>query len=54
MAAILSNVSLLVTEAITWVGDFVTCITSNALLELFVVTAFVGLGVGLIRRIIKL
>lgn len=54
MSTILGNVTLLVTEAITWVGDFVTCITGNPLLELFVVTGFVGLGVGLIRRIIKL
>lgn len=54
MSAILGNITLLVTEAISWVGDFVTCITGNPLLELFVVTAFVGTGVGLINRIIKL
>jgi len=32
----------------------VTAITSNELLLLFVVTAFVGLGIGLIKRIIRL
>ena len=65
MSGILTNITALVTAAITWVGDFVECIVKptttgssaaagNELLLLFVVTAFVGLGVGLIRRIIKL
>lgn len=54
MAAILGNVTLLVTEAIDWIGDYVTVITGNPLLELFVITCFVGTGVGLISRIIHL
>lgn len=62
MAGILTNISALVTAAIGWVGQYVGAITKaatdsdggNELLLLFVVTAFVGLGVGLIRRIIKL
>lgn len=62
MATILTDITSLVTAAITWVGQYVGAITKagtggaggNELLLLFVVTAFVGLGVGLIRRIIKL
>ena len=56
MSTILGNVTLLVEEAIDWVTAFVGAITAtdNALLLLFVVTGFVGLGVGLIKRIIKL
>lgn len=54
MAAILSNVTLLVTEAIAWVTAFTNCIVAQPLLLMFVVTAFVGLGVGLIKRIIRL
>lgn len=54
VAAILSDVGSIVTNGIDWVGDFVTVITGNPLLELFVITSFVGLGVGLIRRIIRL
>lgn len=54
MTAILSNVTLLVTEAIDWVEAFVQCIVAQPLLLMFVVTAFVGLGVGLIKRIIRL
>jgi len=47
-------VTELVTAAITWIGDFVNCITSNPLLLMFVVLGFVGLAIGLIRRIISL
>lgn len=54
MADILSNVTLLVTEAIDWVTAFVGVITAQPLLLMFVVVAFVGLGVGLIKRLIRL
>lgn len=54
MAAILGDITSLVTEAISWIGSFVACISAQPLLLLFVITAFVGLGVGLIRRIIHL
>lgn len=54
MAAILGNVSLLVTEAISWINSYVGAITGNPLIELFVITAFIGTGVGLIRRLIRL
>lgn len=54
MDGIISVISSLVTAGIGWVGDFVTVITANPLLLMFVVTAFVGLGIGLIKRIIRL
>ena len=54
ITTILSAATALVTEAIKWIGQFVIAITSNELLLLFVVVAFVGLGVGLIKRIIRL
>ena len=54
MADLLGQVTSFVTEAISWVQMFVTCITSNSLLLMFVIVAFVGLGVGLIRRLIRL
>lgn len=54
ISGILTDVGTLVNQAITWVTSFVNVITSNPLLELFVITSFVGLGVGLIRRIIRL
>lgn len=54
MATILSDITLVVTEAISWLNSFVSAIVAQPLLLLFVVTAFVGLGIGLIRRIIRL
>lgn len=54
MATILSDISSLVTSAISWIGSFIGAITSNPLLLLFVIVAFVGLAVGLIGRLIKL
>lgn len=52
MSAILSDITSVVTASIGWINSFVGAITSNPLLLLFVVVAFVGLGIGLIRRII--
>ena len=53
VATIVGNVSTLVTEAVKWVGSFVGAITSNPLILTFVVVAFVGLGVGLIKRLVR-
>ena len=54
LATILSAASEIVSEALTWVGDVAATITSTPLILLFVLVAFVGLGVGLIRRMIRL
>ena len=54
MSNILSNVTAFVTEAISWVTSFCTCITSQPLLLMFVIVAFVGLGVGLIQRLVRI
>lgn len=54
MQGILTDVTALVTESVGWVGQYVTVIMNNDLLELFVITAFVGTGVGLIKRLIRL
>ena len=54
VSAILTDATAIVTEAIKWVQQFATAITSNPLILMFVLVAFVGLGVGLIRRLIRL
>lgn len=54
MADILSAIGSIVTAAIGWVGSFVTVVTSNPLILLFVIVAFVGLGVGLLSRLMHL
>ena len=54
MSTILSDIGSLVTAAAGWVGDFVSVIVANPLLLVFVIVAFVGLGIGLIRRLIHI
>lgn len=44
----------IVTEALGWVTEVASTIVSNPLIMTFVLVAFVGLGVGLIRRMIRL
>lgn len=56
MAAILSAISSLVTSAISWVTSFIGVVTAsgNELLLLFVIMSVVGLGIGLLSRLIRL
>lgn len=54
MADILSAVTSLVNAAVSWITTFCTTITGQPLLLLFVITGFVGLGVGLIKRLVKI
>lgn len=54
MADIISSVTSLVTASVGWVNSFVDVITDQPLLLLFVIAGFVGLGVGLIKRLIRL
>lgn len=54
MSTILGDVTTMVTSAIEWIGSYAEAITGNPLLLMFVIVSFVGLGVGLIRRLISL
>ena len=54
MAAILADITSVVNAAVTWVTSFCTTITGQPLLLLFVITSFVGLGVGLIKRLVRI
>lgn len=55
MSAIINAINAIVSAAIDWIGDYVTCITAsgNELLLFFIVFSFVGTGIGLIHRIIR-
>ena len=53
VSTIVTNVTTLVTEAVKWVGSFIDVITSSPLILTFVIVSFVGLGVGLIKRLVK-
>lgn len=54
MADILANVTSFVNSAVGWVGTFCTTIVGQPLLLMFVITAFVGMGVGLIKRLVRI
>lgn len=54
METLMTSVGTIVTQSISWIGDFVGVITEQPLLLAFVVVSFVGLGVGLIKRLIRL
>lgn len=53
VSTILSNVTSFVTEGVKWVGSFAGAITSNPLILTFVIVSFVGIGVGLIKRLTR-
>lgn len=54
IAAIVANIGTIVTESVKWVGSFVGVITGNPLILMFVIVGFVGLGVGLIKRLTRM
>lgn len=41
-------------EAVTWITSYVGAITSNPLILLFVLLLIAGMGVGLIRRLVRI
>lgn len=54
METIMSTLSTLFYAMIDYAGAVVTFIISNPLVLMFVVLGLVGIGVGLIRRLIRL
>ena len=56
MSSLLTNIGLVFTEAIGWVGDVVSTITAsgNELLLIFAIIPLVGLGVGLTKRLMNM
>lgn len=53
MSTLITAITTIVTAACGWVGQFVTVITSNDLLLMFAVMPLVGLGVGMLKRLLK-
>lgn len=53
---IIDNVSLLVTGAVQWVGSTIDVFTNegNELLMFSALIGFVGVGIGLLKRLFKL
>lgn len=55
MASIISAVTSFVTGAISWTTSYLTLITGNDALLLFcIVLPLVGLGIGVIRRLVRI
>lgn len=53
MSEIITATTSVVTAAIGWAGQFVTFITENPLVLLFTILSLVGLGAGLVMRLIR-
>ena len=54
MASIIADVGTIVTAASGWIQTYAGVITGNPIIEMFVIVSFVGLAVGLIRRLIRM
>lgn len=53
VAQIVENVTTIVTGAVTWITSYVGAITTNPLILTFVLLLIAGMGVGLIRRLVR-
>lgn len=49
----LYQIGQIVSSAISWLGLFIGVVVSNKLLLIFVIIIFVGVGIGLIKRVIN-
>lgn len=54
IATILTDIGSIVTQALTWAGSVVTFIQANPIIMVFVLIPLVGLGIGMVRRMISL
>lgn len=54
VSSVLTDVGTVVTQAMSWAASVAEMIVSTPIVMVFVSVALVGLGVGLIRRMISL
>lgn len=54
VASLLTAAGEIVTAALGWVSDTATTMSTTSIILVFVMVSFVGLGVGLIRRMMRL
>lgn len=54
LASILGNIGSVFTSAMGWAADVGDAVVANPLLLVGVVMGFVGVGVGLFRRLLRL
>lgn len=53
MADIVTAIGNLVTGSVTWLGSMATAVVGSPLLLFFVISGFVGIGVGLLFRFVR-
>lgn len=51
--AIITAIGEVVTAGMTWLGDAATAVTGNTLLLTFTCISLVGVGIGLLKRVIS-
>lgn len=54
IATILESVGTLFTSAMSWAGSVLTTIVGNPLLLIFASLSLVGLGIGIVRRLMSI
>lgn len=54
ISTVLTAIGSVVTQAVTWAGDVVDFIAENPLIMVFVSIPLVGLGIGMVKRMISL
>lgn len=54
VSGVLTDIGSVVSQAMTWATDVATFIVNTPIVMVFISVALVGLGVGLIRRMISL
>jgi len=54
MDTVLTNISTVFTSAMGWAGTVGTAVAGNPLLLVGVVMGFVGVGIGVFRRLLRL
>lgn len=53
MAVLLADLTLVVTEAITWMGDIATAVTANPIILVPFALGIIGFGAGLFLRLAR-
>ena len=54
VTSVLTEIGYIVTQALSWAGNVVTFVMDNPLILIFAGIPLVGLGIGMVRRMISL
>lgn len=54
LASLLADVTTILTSMVSWTGSVISMVTSNPLLEIFVLGTFGLIAIGIVKRLIRL